>query len=291
MANTTLTPSMIGKKALMVLMNQLTMAKAVNREYSSQFSNDGAKIGQSYSLRKPPRFLGRSGEALQVEGANEQFTTITLDQLDGCDFSFSTTDLTLSIDDFADRFLVPALATVANKIDFALTALYKDVFRIVNAGASAVSYGTAGTLNGGSATLAQVQGQILTAGAILTETGVPTPQRAVVLDPMSQVSVISPMTALFNPSTKISAIFEDAALATDTLGFDWAANANIQQFTPMAAGSLTAISSAPASGATTLAVTTTAGTIPRGTVCSLSTLKTVKALVEQCSLLLRLILL
>ena len=270
MANTTLTSSIIAKKALMVLENDLTLAKGVNRDYSEKFGASSGKIGATYNLRKPPRFLGREGENLQVESATENFVPVTVDRLSGVDMTFSTTDLTLNIEDFSERFIVPAMASVANKVDLAIAGLYKDVNRIVNHGASAAGYGTSGALNGGSQTLAGVQGQILTAGAILTENGVPTTQRSMVIDPMSQVSIISPMTGLFNSAPKISKIFEDGALATNTLGFDWAVDANIQGFTPMTAGSVTALTSAPASGATTIAVTTTAGTVPRGTILTIA---------------------
>jgi len=270
MANNLLTSSVIAKEALIVLENDLTLSKAINREYSNQFANTGAKIGATYNLRKPPRYLGRTGEALSVEASNETFVPIVVDSMAGVDITFSATDLALNIDDFKDRFLKPAMATVANRIDEAVANLYLDVNRIVNHSANAASYGTSGALNGGSATLAGVQGAILTGGAILTESGVPLSQRAAVVDPMSQVSIVSSMTGLFNPNGKISSIFQDAALATNTLGFDWAQDANIKQFTPMAAGSLTAISAAPASGATTLAVTTTAGTIPKGTIISIA---------------------
>lgn len=271
MANQLLTASMIAKESLMVLKNNLTAAKAVNREYSDQFARTGAKIGATYNLRKPPRYLGRDGQALQVEGATENYVPITLDNQSGCDITFSSADLTLSIDKFRERFIEPALATVTNKIDFGVTGLYKDINRIVNAGAGAASYGTAGYLSDGSHnTLANVQGAILTAGAILTESGVPTSQRAAILDPASRVSVITPFTANVFETKRVSNIFQEAAFGTQTFGFDWAENANIQQFTPQAAGSLTAISAVPASGATTLAVTTTAGTVPRGTIISVA---------------------
>jgi hypothetical protein len=190
--------------------------------------------------------------------------------LSGVDISFSTTDLALNIEEFSDRFLVPAMASVANKIDSAIANLALDINRISNGGASAASYGTSGYLNDGTHnTIAAVQGQILTAGAILTESGVPTTQRSIVIDPMSQVSAITPMTALFNPSQKVSAIFEDAALATNTLGFDWAVDANIVQFSP---GTYTVTTATLATaGATSITLTTGgSGTIPRGTIVSVA---------------------
>jgi len=266
MANTLLTSSIIQKEALMILENELTFTKNVNREYDDKFGVSGAKIGATINARKPPRYVGRSGQALSVEASTENYVPITLDTQFGVDISFSSTDLTLHIDEFSDRFLKPAMATIANKIDYDGLQLYKDVFRYVNAGAGATSYGTSGTLNGGSATVAQVQGQILTAGAILSESGVPNETRGLVLDPISQVSAATPMLALFNPQAKVSSIFEKGSIGASTLGFDWAADANVGNFVPMAAGSVTALTSAPASGATTIAVTSTAGTVPKGTI-------------------------
>jgi hypothetical protein len=266
MPNTLLTSSIIQKEALMILENELTFSKNVNREYDDKFGVAGAKIGATINARKPPRYVGRSGQALQVESSTENYVPITLDTQYGVDISFSSTDLTLHIDEFSDRFLKPAMATIANKIDYDGLQLYKDVFRYVNAGAGATSYGTSGTLNGGSVTQAQAQAQVLTAGAILTESGVPNESRGLVLDPVSQVSIAGVLTNLFNPNSKISSIFEKGSLGNSTLGFDFAADANVGNFLPMAAGSVTALTSAPASGATTIAVTTTAGTVPKGTI-------------------------
>ena len=266
MANTLLTSSIIMKESLMILENELAFTKNVNREYDDKFGNAGAKIGATVNARKPVRYVGRTGQALQIESSTEAYVPITLNTQFGVDMSFSSTDLTLHIDEFAARFLKPAMATIANKIDADGMALYKDVFRYVNAGANATTYGTAGTLNGGSATVAQVQSGILTAGAILTESGVPNESRGLVLDPVSQVSAATPMLALFNPQAKVSSIFAKGSIGASTLGFDWAADPNVNQFVPMAAGSVTALTSAPASGATTIAVTTTAGTVPKGTI-------------------------
>jgi len=266
MANTLLTSSIIQKEALMILENELTFTKNVNREYDDKFGVAGAKIGATINARKPPRYVGRSGQALSVEASTENYVPITLDTQFGVDISFSSTDLTLHIDEFSDRFLKPAMATIANRIDYQGLQLYKDIFRYVNAGASGTAYGTSGTLNGGSATVAQVQSQILTAGAILTESGVPNEARGLVLDPLSQVSAATPMLALFNPQARVSSIFEKGSIGASTLGFDWAADANVNSFVPMAAGSVTALTAAPASGATTIAVTSTAGTVPRGTI-------------------------
>ena len=261
MANTLLTSSVIMKESLRILKNELTFTRGVNREYDDKFGVQGAKVGATINARKPPRYVGRTGQALQVEASTETYVPITLDTQFGVDISFSSTDLTLHIDEFADRFLKPAMATVANKVDFDGLQLYKDVNNFA---------GTAGQLNGGSVTSAQVQAAILAARRKMTENGVPYNPRQIVVDPNSSANMVGGLTNLFNPSGTISKIFTNGALGDGVLGFNFAEDANVASFTPMAAGSLTAISSAPASGATTLAVTTTAGTIPRGTVITIA---------------------
>lgn len=257
MANTLLTSSVIMKESLRILKNELTFTRGVNREYDDKFGVTGAKVGATINARKPPRYVGRLGQALQVEASTETYVPITLDTQFGVDISFSSADLTLHIDEFADRFLKPAMATVANKVDYDGLQLYKDVNNFA---------GTAGVLNGGSVTSAQVQSIILAARRKMTENGVPYNPRNIVVDPASSANMVSGLTNLFNPSQTISKIFNQGALGDNILGFNFAEDANVASFTPQAAGSLTAISAVPASGATTLAVTTTAGTVPRGTV-------------------------
>jgi hypothetical protein len=245
------------KESLRILKNDLTFTRGVNREYDEKFGVTGAKVGATINARKPPRYVGRTGQALQVEASTETYVPITLDTQFGVDISFSSADLTLHIDEFADRFLKPAMATVANKIDYDGLQLFKDVNNFA---------GTAGLLNGGSATSTQVQQAILAARRKMTENGVPYNPRNIVVDPNSSANIVSGLTNLFNPSGTISKIFTNGALGDGVLGFNFAEDANVASFTPQAAGSLTAISAVPASGAASLAVTTTAGTVPRGTV-------------------------
>ena len=127
MANTLLTSSVIMKESLRILKNELTFTRGVNREYDDKFGVTGAKVGATINARKPPRYVGRLGQALQVESSIETYAPITLDTQFGVDISFSSADLTLNIDEFADRFLKPAMATVANKVDYDGLQLFKDV--------------------------------------------------------------------------------------------------------------------------------------------------------------------
>ena len=146
MSNTLLTIGMITREALRVLENQLAFTKNVNTNYEDQFARSGAKIGDTVNVRVPPRYVGRTGPALQVESSTESSVPLTLSQA-GCDLSFNTKDLTLSIDDFSKRFITPAVATIANKVDFDGLQLYKKVYNTVGASGTALTFNTLGLAN------------------------------------------------------------------------------------------------------------------------------------------------
>ena len=118
MANTLLTISKITNEALMVLENELVFTKQVNRAYEDQFAIVGAKIGNTVNVRRPARFIGTTGPALNVEDFNETSIPVVLTTQFHVDTQFTTQDLALSLDMFSDRVLKPAIATIANKVDF-----------------------------------------------------------------------------------------------------------------------------------------------------------------------------
>src|SRR4051812_49269767 len=131
MANTNLTPDMITKECMRIIENNLAFTKGLNRKFDEKFANEGAKIGESLRIRKPVRWTVRDGAAISLQDATEEYTTITLDKQKGVDFTFTSKELTLSIDQFAERYLNTAAAAIANQIDLDGLALYKDVFNAV----------------------------------------------------------------------------------------------------------------------------------------------------------------
>src|SRR6266545_4168464 len=151
MSNTLLTIGMITRRALMVLENNLSFTKQVNREYDSRFAVSGAKIGTVLDIRIPPRYTVSTTVPLAVQDATETKTTLTLSNQHHVDLSFTSQDLTLSIDDFSERFITPALGALANKIDATGMAEYWNVSNAVgtpgtppaSAGGAPVSAATA----------------------------------------------------------------------------------------------------------------------------------------------------
>lgn len=109
-----LTPSVITKESLVILENNLVAANRVNRKFENQF----VKIGNQLTIRKPNRFTVASGAGLSVQNIAEPSVTITVDKQRHTDFQFTSQDLTLTVEEFSERYLKPAMASLANTIDF-----------------------------------------------------------------------------------------------------------------------------------------------------------------------------
>lgn len=131
MANTNLTIDMVTKESLRILENNLTFTKGVNRQFDSSFGVAGAKIGDALRIRKPARYTVRTGATRSNQDHTETAETLTLNTQAGVDVSFTSKELALSIDEFADRILKPAIAAIANKIDYDGLAQYVNVYNSV----------------------------------------------------------------------------------------------------------------------------------------------------------------
>lgn len=213
MANNLLTIGMITRESLRILENMLPFTRNVNTQYDDYFAKSGAKIGDSLNIRKPPRYVGRTGPLLQVESSVESTTPLTLNQV-GCDISFSTKDMTLSIDDFSSRFIQPAIATVANRIDLEGMQLYKQVWNIV---------GTPGSQ--------PTDVTLSNANALLDENATPFDGlRSIVLAPRASASLQQATKGLFQASSTIAEQYREGRFAQG-LGFNAFTGQNVATHT------------------------------------------------------------
>ena len=122
-----LTPQVITRESLVILENNLVAASRVNRRFENQFK----KIGASFTIRKPNRFTVASGASLQLQDIAEPSVTITVDKQRHVDFQFTSQDLTLTVEEFKSRYLTPAMAALANQVDFDTLALWSGVSNYV----------------------------------------------------------------------------------------------------------------------------------------------------------------
>jgi len=205
MANTNLTIDMVTQEAARVLVNQLGFARTIDREYDDSFGNSGAKIGQSIRLRKPPRYKAVDGATLGTNRDSvEEQSTLTLTNQVHVPLEFSSKEMTLDIDDFSDRYIVPAAAQLANKVDRVGLELYSSI---------ANATGTPGTTPATAAA-------ILDAGVKLDENSTPRDgQRCLGVDPYANAALVDGLKGLFNDSSIVGDQYRKGSMGMDTLGF------------------------------------------------------------------------
>ncbi len=204
MANSLLTIDMITRKALEILENNLVITRTVNRQYDDSFAVEGAKIGSTLRIRLPDRALVTDGAALQVQDDNEQFTSLTVSSQKHIGVNFTSAELTMQLDDFAERVLKPRISQLASSIDADVANSYKSMFQ---------SVGTPGTTPATSLVLLQSMQK-------LNESAVGMSPRYATVNPAANAGLVEGMKGLFNPVSTISRQFKNGLMGEGILGLD-----------------------------------------------------------------------
>ena len=116
-SNSILTPTAVTREALRILHQKLNFIGNIDRQYDSNFANEGAKIGDTLKVRLPNEYTVRTGKTIQVQDTDEISEDIVMATQKGVDVEFSSTDLTLDIDDFGKRILDPMMTVFAATIE------------------------------------------------------------------------------------------------------------------------------------------------------------------------------
>jgi hypothetical protein len=220
-SNNLLTMSYITNEGLVVLENELVFTDGVDKQYASEFGVNGAKIGAVCNVRRPPRYIGTFGPALNVEDTNETYIPVPLNYQFHVDVQFTTADMLLSMDLFRTRVLQPMMATVANRVDSdGLYFAYQQTAQAVGAfGTPAASYLTYALAN-----------------AQLVNEAVPAGPRRVCIDPTTSAYAADGVKGLFNPQISISDAYRKGMINKQTAGLDWYEDQNVVSFTTGAGG-------------------------------------------------------
>jgi hypothetical protein len=204
MANSLLTIDMITRKSLEILENNLVISRNCNKEYDDSFAVEGAKIGSTLRIRLPDRALVTDGAALQVQDDNEQYTTLTVSSQKHIGINFTSAELTMQLDDFAERVLKPRISQLASSVDADVANAYKSIFNTV---------GTPGTTPATALVLLQAQQK-------LNESAAPMSPRYATVNPAANAGLVNGMTGFFNPTGTISRQFKTGMMGEGVLGFD-----------------------------------------------------------------------
>lgn len=266
MANSLLTIDMINREAVRLFTNSNAVLMQVDRQYDDQFARTGAKIGSTLRIRLPNDYTVRTGQVASVQATNEVNTTLTLATQKGVDMSFTSADLALSLDDFSERILAPAVNNLAG-------AVASDVMSGVEGFSNLVFKGSTLTASPDASTWLQ-------AGAQLDLLSAPRDRRKILLDPLTQARTVSSLSGLFNPQIKVSDQFTTGEMARNTLGFDWYMDQTVIKHTNGTFSAGGTVNGANQTG-TSITVNAITGTLKKGDIVTFAGVDAVNRVTKQ----------
>ena len=212
MANSYLTISMIGYSMLPILHNNLVAGKKVSRKYESQFAKEGAKIGDTFMVRKPPRYVVTKGAAFIGQDYTDERVPLVITEHDQIGVEFIDDDMTLSLDDFAGRVLAPQLVPMANSVDGFILAGYQQVWNTT---------GTPGTVAATDTPFLDAKTKLVNNAAAMDS------DWPMLVTPRVDARLSSGLAGRFNPQKDISGLYLKGSMGP-ALGWDFYDSQNMQ---------------------------------------------------------------
>lgn len=250
MANSLLTINMITREAVEIFVNSNAFIKNIDRQFDEEFGKQGAKIGSQLRIRLPNDYTVADGPGLSIQDTSEQSTVLTMASQKNVGISFATADLLLSLDDYAERIILPAMNNLAGKVSV-------EVMGGVEGGISNI----VANVDGANNIQTPNSGTFLDAGATLFDQSAPMPNHKVINSGRTEARVVQSLSGLLNPTSAIGEQYYEGVMYR-ALGFTWYKDQTVIKHT---AGSFTAgtVSGADQTG-TTLVTNAITGTLTAG---------------------------
>jgi hypothetical protein len=270
MANTLLTRLEITRKAIRLFVNSNAFIKNIDRQYDNQFAVSGAKIGATLKVRLPNDYTVTDGPGLSLQDTAEQQTTLTVATQRHVDTGFTTAEMALSLDDYAERITKPKMNNLGGNV--AKTVMLAIGETAANARANF----------NGTTIISPTAQTFVEAGAILDDNSAPMMgtmgDRKIVNDPWTDARTSTSLGGLFNPVARISEQYEYGSMK-QALGFSWMRDQTVIKHT---AGTFTAgtVNGAGQSG-TTLVTNAITGTLLQGDVITIAGVTAVNRVTKQ----------
>jgi len=251
MANTFLTPSIIAREALMALENNLVLAGLVYRNYSEEF----ARVGDTITIRRPATFTAQEfSSSINVQDATEGSVQVQLNKHLDVSFSVTSKELALSIQDFSQELIQPAMRAIAQKVDELIAARYEDIPYFADVSGSPTA------------------GDLAAIGKVLNQNKVPLDNRRLVLDPVTHAKYVVLDAFLHADKSGTTDALREASMGR-VLGLDSYMSQNVKTHSngtfAVTSGTLTATVTVGATQVTASA-TTCSGTLAKGSIITIA---------------------
>lgn len=260
MANSLLTISMITRYAIKLFMNTNAFLKSISRQYDDQYARDGAKIGSQLRIRLPNDYTVTDGPGISIQDTAEQQIVLTVATQRHVDVAFTSAERTLSMDDYAERVILPRVNVLAGNVANQV---------ITNTEGSVCNFSA--NLDGANNILPVTAYPFLNAGALLDDNSAPligtVGERKIVNDPHTDARATLSLQGLLNPATEISQQFRSGTMKNG-LGFTWMRDQTVLKHTAGTATSAT-LNGANQTG-TVLTLNALSGTLLQGDIVTIA---------------------
>ncbi len=254
MANSLLTPSMITRYAIKLFLNTNYFVQNISRQYDNQFGVEGAKIGAQLRIRLPNDYTVTDGPGISIQDTSEQQVVLTVATQRHVDVAFTTAERTLSLDDYAERIMLPRVNVLAGNV----------AQTIMNGSEGGVSNISA-NVDANNNILPVTATPFVLGGALLDDNSTPElgtqGERKVVNDPHTDARTMLSMQGYLNPVSNISEQFR-RGMMRNGLGFTWFRDQTVIKHTTGSSTSAT-LNGANQTG-TSLTITALTGTLNQG---------------------------
>lgn len=273
MANSLLTIDMVTREAVMLFKNSNAFMQNIDTQYDDSFGVTGAKIGSTLRVRLPLDYVVTDGPGLSAQDSVEQQTTLALATQRHVDLSFTSAEQTLKVDDYSERFLMPAMNNLAGNV--ASTIMAGSEGGVCNIVANFAA--------GGAITTPGLQ-QVLDSRAVLADNSAPQLDRKFVNDPHTMARLVGSLSGLLNPSADISKQYRDGSVY-QAAGYTWMEDQTAIKHTT---GTFTAgtVSGADQTG-TSLTTSAITGTLKKGDIITLENVNAVNRVTKQSTAIAR----
>ena len=201
MTNSFITASIIAKESLFQLRNNVVFLNLVHRDYKKEF----VKVGDTISIRKPVKFESNDGAVLVKQSVQEGTTPFVIQNRKHIGWGFLTSDLTLTVADYAERYLNPAGIKLGNDVDVSLAQLYKQLW---------LSAGTPGTTPASFSALGDL-------ATIMDDNAIPDDgKRRLVFNPAARWSMADALKALAALPDHGQSLLPSYASGTNSVPYD-----------------------------------------------------------------------
>lgn len=215
MANRLLTIDQITQEALLVLHQKLNFVTNIVTEYDDSFAQSGAKIGNTLRIRLPIQYNTGVGATIATGTASdtlENHVALTVSTQRHVAMRFTSAEQTMSIDDFRDRHLDPAMSKLSAMVESDALTMAAKASHLISAGTK-VEYA-----------------DVLDGRTKLINSLAPRDNLYALLDPQATVDLLVDNKALFNDQSELGKQFKEGRVGRQG-GFDFFENTMIPSYT------------------------------------------------------------